>query len=284
MPFSQSNTLPDMPMASDRYLEDQISPSSRPLDLFDTKTNEPLPANWSYDNTLDLFSMNTDIDGTAFDFADLTTADTKDLFMDPFSSSSAINGYSMPVAEDTVSLSSDLDSDDQSWSVRPSVDFSMPEPPAERPSKPTTRSSTSAARWSSSPEIKTQEYTPRVEKSTSGRKTRSLSQDSIPSAGQDAQGRNAAKRAAHNIIEKRYRTNMNAKFLALEKAISPAGAPKQASRAGAGSLKKSEILSNALSYIEHVQHENQAMQKELALLKQNMLPGGIWRQTKPSRV
>ena len=96
--------------------------------------------------------------------------------------------------------------------------------------------------------------------------------------------RNAAKRAAHNIIEKRYRTNMNAKFLALEKAISPAGVRKQSSRAGAGSLKKSEILTNALTYIENIQQENQAMQKELALLKQNLAQGGIWRQTKQSRV
>lgn len=161
----------------------------------------------------------------------------------------------------------------------------MPEAP-ER-SKPTTRSSTqttsqSTARWSSSPEINSQEYTPPRAAKSSSRKARSISQESTRS-GQDAQGRNAAKRAAHNIIEKRYRTNMNAKFLALEKAISPAGTVKQTSRAGAGSLKKSEILSNALAYIEHVQHENQAMHKELNLLKQNLLPGGIWRHSKQPR-
>jgi hypothetical protein len=97
---------------------------------------------------------------------------------------------------------------------------------------------------------------------------------------QDSQGRNAAKRAAHNIIEKRYRTNMNAKFLALEQAISPAGVQK-ASRAGpgsgAGSLKKSEILSNALTYIERIQQENLAVQKELTMIKQGLVPGGMWR-------
>ena len=163
----------------------------------------------------------------------------------------------------------------------------MPEAPSARSSKPVSGSSTSqnTSRWSSSPEIKAQEYTPRATKSiSSSRKTRSISQESTRlSTDQDNQGRNAAKRAAHNIIEKRYRTNMNAKFVALEKATSPNNMHKQTPRAGAGSLKKSEILSNALAYIEHVQHENQAMQKELSLLKQNLPIGGVWRQSK-SRV
>jgi hypothetical protein len=156
--------------------------------------------------------------------------------------------------------------------MRQSIDMTIPEEPT-KPSKPNTRNSSqsSSTRWSSSPEIKPQEYTPNPK---TDRKTRSLSHDSNTS--QDPHMRNAAKRAAHNIIEKRYRTNMNAKFLALEKAISPAGGHKQ-SRAGAGSLKKCEILSNALSYIESVQQENAALHKELALLKQNLLPGGIWR-------
>ena len=75
---------------------------------------------------------------------------------------------------------------------------------------------------------------------------------------------------------------MNAKFLALEKAISPAGVQKS-SRAGAGSLKKSEILSNALAYIERIQQENLAVQKEVALLKQGIVPGGMWRSSKQGR-
>lgn len=82
---------------------------------------------------------------------------------------------------------------------------------------------------------------------------------------------------------------MNAKFLSLEKAISPSGVHKQSTSssragAGAGSLKKSEILTNALTYIDNVQQENQALHKELALLKQNLLPGGIWRHSKQGRV
>lgn len=191
-------------------------------------------------------------------------------------------------------MQQELDSDDQSWSTgaRQSVDLALPEPSINS-NKPVTRnaSQSSSARWSSSPDIKPEEYSaPRPQKqstttTSSGRKTRSLSHDSNHSStGQDPQTRNAAKRAAHNIIEKRYRTNMNAKFLSLEKAISPAGVHKQTSRAGAGSLKKSEILSNALTYIDNIQQENQNLHKELALLKQNLLPGGIWRHSKHSRV
>lgn len=190
-----------------------------------------------------------------------------------------------------LTLMQELDSDDQSWSTgaRQSIDLALPETSVTS-NKPVTRnaSQTSSARWSSSPDIKTEEYSaPRAQKQSktaSGRKTRSLSQDSNHSTNQDPQTRNAAKRAAHNIIEKRYRTNMNAKFLSLEKAISPAGVHKQTSRAGAGSLKKSEILSNALTYIDNVQQENQALHKELALLKQNLLPGGMWRHSKQPRV
>ena len=76
---------------------------------------------------------------------------------------------------------------------------------------------------------------------------------------------------------------MNAKFVSLEQAISPAGVQKSTPKAGTGSLKKSEILSNALSYIDSIQQENQALHKELAMLKQNMLPGGMWRHPKQPR-
>jgi hypothetical protein len=162
-----------------------------------------------------------------------------------------------------------------------SIDMTIPEEPTKS-SKPVTRNSSQSSastRWSSSPEMKPQEYITPKQTRTSGRKPRSLSQDSNGSPTKDPQMRNAAKRAAHNIIEKRYRTNMNAKFLSLEKVITPAGVQKQ-SRVGAGSLKKSEILSNALSYIEGVQQENAALHKELALLKQNLLPG-MWRHKQP---
>lgn len=76
---------------------------------------------------------------------------------------------------------------------------------------------------------------------------------------------------------------MNAKFLALEQAIAPSGngVRKPQSRGGAGSLKKSEILSNALAYIEGVQQENLALKKEVALLRgERGLVGGGWRGAK----
>jgi hypothetical protein len=47
------------------------------------------------------------MDPVSLDFADnLTNADTKDLFMHPFGAPTAINGFTMPTSEDTVSLSS----------------------------------------------------------------------------------------------------------------------------------------------------------------------------------
>ncbi|OQE18564.1 hypothetical protein PENSTE_c017G09254 [Penicillium steckii] len=293
--FSRPNPMSTLTAEDERYLNQQLSPQPRPMDMYPgTKANDPLPVNWTYDSAIDLFSVNpADMDPVSFDFSEMTNADTKDLFMDPFGTPT-INGFTMPT-DDAVSPSSqELDSDDQSWSTgaRQSIDMTMPES-SINPNKPITRNSSqnSSARWSSSPEIKAEEYTaPRSQKqsttstSSNGRKARSLSQDSNHSTNQDPQTRNAAKRAAHNIIEKRYRTNMNAKFLSLEKAISPAGVHKQTSRAGAGSLKKSEILTNALTYIDNVQQENQALHKELALLKQNLLPGGIWRHSKQSRV
>lgn len=51
-------------------------------------------------------------------------------------------------------------------------------------------------------------------------------------------------------------------------------------KGGSASLKKSEILTNAVGYIQKLQEENQATQRELALLKQNLLPGGLWRHAK----
>ncbi|OOQ83612.1 hypothetical protein PEBR_35711 [Penicillium brasilianum] len=305
MAFNRT-ALSNLSLEDERYLNQQLSPQSRPMELFPTaKASDPLPGNWSYDSAIDLFSLNpADMDPVSFDFADsLTSADSRDLFMDPFGTPTAIGGFSMPTADDTISLSSDLDSDDQSWSMsaRPSIDMTMTSPtttsnkPITRASltnsssNSNTRTSTSTStRWSSSPEIKPQEY--KASHTDKRRKTRSLSDESTTSssgqapasAPQDPQGRNAAKRAAHNIIEKRYRTNMNAKFLALEKAISPAGVQKSC-RAGAGSLKKSEILSNALAYIERIQQENLSVQKELAMLKQGIVPGGMWRSSKPGR-
>ena len=81
---------------------------------------------------------------------------------------------------------------------------------------------------------------------------------------------------------------MNAKFLSLEQAIAPSGSGvhKSTSRGGAGSFKKSEILTNALAYIESVQGENLALKKEVAMLsgERGLLPGvGAGWRAKASR-
>jgi hypothetical protein len=276
------------------YLSQQLSPQSRPTEFFN-RASDPLAANWSYDSAIDLFSLNpTEMEPVSFDFADsLTNLESKDLFADPFVGSSGISGFSMPMPEDAASLSSELDSDDQSWpsaAARQSIDsnaFEVTNEASDFTSQTQPEIKTrSSKRWSSSPEMKQEDFpTPQPSKYTStSRKTRSFSRDSNRSSGsQDPQMRNAAKRAAHNIIEKRYRTNMNAKFVSLEQAISPSGIQKH-TKVGAGSLKKSEILTNALSYIDGIQQENQALHKELAMLKQSMAAGAIWRPTKQPRM
>ncbi|KAJ5552101.1 hypothetical protein N7494_001479 [Penicillium frequentans] len=271
-----------------RNLRQQLIPQP-PMDMSSSNASNTLGF-WNYDTIIDIFSMTTTDDSVSFDTVDsLTNGSTNDLSVDSFGTASAINGFIMP-AKDTVSMSSvntpyliqvlefkylyrhyqTFDSDSQSWSIRHSI---MTPSVSEKQSKPTTRSSTStqnsSRRWLSSPEIRPQEYIAPCERSISFCETRSLSQDSNQSTtGQDSQMRIDAKRAAHNITEKRYRTKINTKFLSLEKAISSADIHKPSSRAGTQSVKKSEILTNALAYIESIKQENQAMHKELAILKQ----------------
>ncbi|PYH72742.1 uncharacterized protein BO88DRAFT_401836 [Aspergillus vadensis CBS 113365] len=177
----------------------------------------------------------------------------------------------------------------------------LPKPAARTPKTSTRRKTTSqpkarevtATRWSSSPEITPQDYpatsvspppapSSPAANNTARKTTRSLSSDSNASTGQaqTTTGRNAAKRAAHNIIEKRYRTNMNAKFVALEKAM--CGGVQKPTKGGSASLKKSEILTNAITFMQELQEENKSLQKELAMLKQSMVPSGMWRHSKGS--
>jgi hypothetical protein len=71
------------------------------------------------------------------------------------------------------------------------------------------------------------------------------------------------------VIEKRYRTNMNAKFDTLERII---GGRTERNRTtdGGGLLKKSEILSMAIAHIQGLQEENSALREELGPLRQNL--------------
>lgn len=103
MACNRSNEIPNLSIDQGTYLSQHLSPQSRPADFFERP--DPLAANWSYDNAIDLFSINpTDMEPVSFDFADsLTNLESKDLFNDPFASS-GISGFSMP--EDAASLSS----------------------------------------------------------------------------------------------------------------------------------------------------------------------------------
>jgi len=219
------------------------------------------------------------MDPLCFDVSDkLAVIGPKGFFNDPFAIPVGINRFTLPMAEDSTSVSSGFDSDDQTRSfTHPSFDSptSEPEPSVDQLMK------TVSAEYNAQPQSRTSSADSTNE-STANCKSRSPSEDPsypLSTGNQDPQTRNAAKRAAHNIIEKRYRSNMNAKFFALEESISPASIQKHSSKGGAGSLKKSEILTNALAYIENMQQENQGLRKELSLLKQNVLPGRPWRHS-----
>lgn len=107
MPFTRSNLLSSLSVEDERYLNQPLSPQSRPMDLFPSKGSDTLPDQWNYDSAIDLFSLTpADMDSVAFDFAEgLPNADAKDLFLDPFAPSTVIGGFTMPT-DDTVSLSS----------------------------------------------------------------------------------------------------------------------------------------------------------------------------------
>ncbi|KAH8701799.1 hypothetical protein BGW36DRAFT_394608 [Talaromyces proteolyticus] len=155
------------------------------------------------------------------------------------------------------------------------------------------------------------ESSPRSRKSSNSSSSSSLSPShstsrpgrSSTASGTDPTAAMKRKKAAHNAIEKRYRTNMNAKFLALGNAIPRPGpfatqlASNKGSRkhslcqsrdpgaVGEGAQQqqqnKSEILTNALSYIHELQEENSRLKGELMVLKENLLPRGgnvMWRR------
>lgn len=276
------------------------------------KGPDPLSGNWTYDNAIELFSANTMMqDPFSMDLpSEPINLDPAYFPVDPFAAPE-FNGFAISnKAEDSVScqspsvsylageygmcmsdLTQDLDSDDQMWS--PSCPtFSPPEPTLDMPVShrrtrtmelpPSRRESTQSKRGSvstisSSPEIAPQDQAEPIQPTQpTAKMTRMRSKGSSTSSSQQPNARNAAKRAAHNVIEKRYRTNMNAKFLALEQAISGGGVQKP-TKGETGSLKKSEILANAIAYMQQLQEENKALHKEMVFLKQNCIPRGAWR-------
>lgn len=229
------------------------------------KGPDPLTDNWTYDSAIDLFSWNPMMpDPFTFDLPDdLMNFESKDLsagMVAPSDISGFVIGNHM--GEDAASIS-DPESDDHPWS--PSAHAAFPE---LSPVTSTEQVHQETARYSTTPDATSPQEQPSSPPTRSTRRRSSA----------DGPVRNAAKRAAHNVIEKRYRTNMNAKFVALEKAMNGDNGVQKSSRGGcSASLKKSEILSNAIAYMHGLQEENRYLQKELAIVKQNLVPAGVWR-------
>ncbi|KAL4994036.1 hypothetical protein BDV10DRAFT_199105 [Aspergillus recurvatus] len=261
-----------------------------------------LSANWSYDSAIDLFSLNTMIPETfPLDIPNDMLWDAKELPADFFAAPTDINGFTVSHDE---SLSSDQESDDQAFSptnfmasTPPSASaLDIPSPMAmsmhiktepqtinpcstlsQQSKRKASMISTSSDGYSS-PELPPQKPSPPAPATTTTTTRKSRATPSTNNTDENtARGRNAAKRAAHNIIEKRYRTNMNAKFVALEKAMSvkTSGVSKAVSSTnsnnGSGvrssaSLKKSEILSNAITYMQELQEVNERLRKEISAL------------------
>ncbi|RHZ53272.1 uncharacterized protein CDV56_107371 [Aspergillus thermomutatus] len=93
---------------------------------------------------------------------------------------------------------------------------------------------------------------------------------------QTTKGRKAAKRASHNIIEKRYRTNMNAKFTTLEKVITSCRHQQKVPANRSCSMKKCEILTNAIKCIQSLEDRNAALCEDVAFLReQHRLLGAV---------
>ncbi|KAL4733421.1 hypothetical protein BDV11DRAFT_175701 [Aspergillus similis] len=272
---------------------------------------DPLSANWSYDSAIDLFSLNTMIpEPFPLDIPNDMLWDAKELPADFFAAPTDINGFTVSHDE---SVSSDQESDDQSFSptnfmasTPPSAStLDLPSPIAmpmniktepqstinpcttqfQQSKRKASMISNSSSRYSS-PELSPQQPSPppRPTTTTTGRRTRAAA-NTTSGDENTARGRNAAKRAAHNIIEKRYRTNMNAKFVALEKAMSvkTSGVSKAVSSTNSNnsngvkssaSLKKSEILSNAITYMQELQEVNERLRKEVAALNRERRANG----------
>ncbi|KAL1874161.1 hypothetical protein Plec18167_006096 [Paecilomyces lecythidis] len=97
----------------------------------------------------------------------------------------------------------------------------------------------------------------------------------------------ARRKIAHNAVERRYRVNMNAKFIALGKAIPSlrAGKPNASLRSKGIKVNlndstviqnKAEVLTKALAYIQELQEERSLLQNEVSALRSHLLPRGIW--------
>jgi len=113
--------------------------------------------------------------------------------------------------------------------------------------------------------------------SSIGKKRKSSGEDSIPPVGEGP-----IKKSAHNMIEKRYRTNLNDKISQLRDSVpSLRGMPKSAAGAiecdedredleglvPTHKMNKATILSKATEYIQYLSRANKRLEDENSLLK-----------------
>jgi len=120
----------------------------------------------------------------------------------------------------------------------------------------------------------------------------SMSMPLLQNPGLRDTNRVAASRSAHNIVEKRYRTNLNAKFAALERALQGStrstedrysSSKRPVKGRGAVGPRKSELLENAVIYIQELRGEKKKLLKELDVFKDNFLATNIRRGSQTHR-
>jgi hypothetical protein len=111
MDFSRPSSLSGLPRQDEEYLTSQtMSPQPRPVGFFPVTKElfDPLPNNLTCDSAIDLSALNfTAMDPLSFDVSDkLAGIGSKDFFNGPFAIPAGINGFTLPVAEDSPSVSS----------------------------------------------------------------------------------------------------------------------------------------------------------------------------------
>lgn len=97
-------------------------------------------------------------------------------------------------------------------------------------------------------------------------------------SGQDGDG--PPKKTSHNVIEKRYRNNLNDKIVELRNSVPSLRAMGRANGSGndedlegltpAHKLNKATVMGKATEYIKHLEKRNKTMADEMALLKTRM--------------
>ncbi|QGA14767.1 hypothetical protein EYB26_002423 [Talaromyces marneffei] len=114
---------------------------------------------------------------------------------------------------------------------------------------------------------------------SSSRSTSPVSEE-LPAVAKPKRKRSpVVNKAAHNKVEKRYRSNINAKFTALNNILPVSETvqsllekqdqndePVQQHR------NKGEVLSEAIRYIKQLEERNRALEGEVRILKDNLLP------------